>query len=133
MYDEILQAVIDMAENAVGASIVLGPNPPQDGIAMTGSASPQSIMLDIGSNERMSIVCNAKSGNQQTAIRQLDTIHRVLTKRKDFPRGETWQIYAIETVASPRLLGREDGRESSDRFQWLYGSSLLVKINTKGI
>ena len=129
MYDEILQAVIDMAESAAGVSIVLGSNPPTNGIAMTGSGGPQSIMLDIGSNERMSVLCNAKNGNQRTAVSQLDAIHRALTKRKDFPCGDGWQIYAIETVASPRLIGRE----SSERYQWLYGSSLLVKFNTKGI
>ena len=66
---------------------------------------------------------------QQTVIQQLDAIHRSLTHRKDFPTGNGWQIYAIETVSSPRFLGREN----NNRFQWLYGSSLRVKINTKGI
>ena len=129
MYDEILQAVIDMAEQAAGVPIVLGSNPPQNGIAMTGNSSSASIFLDIGSDERMTVLCNGKNGDQKTIIRQLDAIHDALTRRKDFPSGEGWQIYAIETVASPRFLGRE----SNNRFQWLYGSSLLVKINTKGI
>jgi hypothetical protein len=127
MYDEILQAIINMAEEAAGVSIVTGSMPPDNGIAMTGQAAPQTIMLDIGSNERMSIVCNGKNRDQQTAIDQLDAIHRSLTRRKDFPTGSDWQVYAIETVASPRLLGREQNSE------WLYASSLLVKINTKGI
>ena len=129
MYDEILQAVIDMAEEAVGVPIVTGSNPPQNGLAMTGTSTSTSIFLDIGSDERMSVLCNGKNGNQQTIIQQLDTIHANLTRRKDFPSGNGWQIYSIETVASPRLIGRE----SNERFQWLYGSSLLVKINTKGI
>lgn len=129
MYDEILQAVIDMAEEAVGVPIVTGSNPPQNGLAMIGTSASTSIFLDIGSDERMSVLCNGKNGNQQTIIQQLDTIHSNLTRRKDFPSGDGWQIYSIETVASPRLIGRE----SNDRFQWLYGSSLLVKINTKGI
>lgn len=129
MYDEILQAVIDMAEEAVGVPIVTGSNPPQDGLAMTGTSTSTSIFLDIGSDERMSVLCNGKNGNQQTIIRQLDAIHANLTRRKDFPSGDGWQIYSIETVASPRLIGREN----NERFQWLYGSSLLVKINTKGI
>ena len=129
MYDEILQAVIDMAEQAAGVPIVLGSNPPQNGIAMTGNASTQSVFLDIGSDERMTVLCNGKNGDQKTIVRQLDAIHDALTRRKDFPSGNGWQIYAIETVASPRFLGRE----SNNRFQWLYGSSLLVKINTKGI
>ena len=129
MYDEILQAVIDMAESAAGVSIVTGSQPPDNGIAMTGSASTASVMLDIGSNERMSVLCNGKNGSQRTIIQQLDAIHRSLTRRKDFPTGATWQIYAIETVASPRLLGREQNPQA----QWIYGSSLLVKFNVKGI
>lgn len=129
MYDEILQAVIDMAENAAGVSIVTGSMPPDNGIAMTGQAAPSSVFLDIGSNERMSVVCNGKNGNQQTVTQQLDAIHKSLTRRKDFPTGNGWQIYAIETVASPRLIGKE----ANPQAQWLYGSSLLIKINTKGI
>ena len=129
MYDEILQAVIDMAEEAVGVPIVTGSNPPQNGLAMIGTSASTSIFLDIGSDERMSVLCNGKNGNQQTIIQQRDTIHANLTRRKDFPSGDGWQIYSIETVASPRLIGREN----NERFQWLYGSSLLVKINTKGI
>lgn len=127
MYDEILQAVINMAEQATGETIVVGSMPPDNGIAMTGQAAPQSIFLDIGANERMSVVCNGKSTDQRAIIQKLDTIHRSLARRKDFPTGDDWQIYAIETVASPRLIGREQNS------QWLYGSSLLVKINTKGI
>jgi hypothetical protein len=129
MYDEVLQAVIDMAEAAACAPIVTGSLPPDNGIAMTGQAAPQSIFLDIGSNERMTVVCNGKNGNQQTVIQQLDAIHKSLTRRKDFPTGDGWQIYAIETVASPRLIGREQNPQA----QWLYGSSLLIKINVKGI
>ena len=127
MYDEILQAVIDMAESAASVKIVTGSMPPDNGIAMTGQSASQSIFLDIGSDERMSVVCNGKNSDQMAVIRQLDLIHHLLTRRKDFPRGDGWQIYAIETVASPRLIGREANK------QWLYGSSLLVKINTKGI
>lgn len=127
MYDEILQAVIDMAESAAGAQVLVGTLPPDNGLAMTGSSAESAIFLDIGSNERMNVILNGKNADQQTVIRQLDAVHRALTRRKDFPTGEGWQIYAIETVASPRLLGREANR------QWLYASSLLVKINVKGI
>ena len=127
VYDEILQAVIDMAESAAGASVVTGSLPPDNGLAMTGRAASASIFLDIGSNERMSVLCNGKNREQETVIRQLDAIHRALTRRRDFPQGNGWQIYAIETVASPRLLGHEANG------QWVYGSSLFVKINVKGI
>jgi hypothetical protein len=128
MYDEVLQAVIAMASAAIGGKQILtGSMPPNNGIAMIGTSAPESIFLDIGSNERMSIVCNGKNTGQMEVIRQLDLIHHFLTKRKDFPSGDGWRIYSIETVASPRLVGREANS------QWLYASSLLVKINTKGI
>lgn len=126
MYDEILQAVIDLAETT-GASVLTGSMPPDNGVAMTGSSSTAAVYRDIGTDERMNIICNGKNVSQETAIRQLDAIHRTLTRRKDYPAGAGWQIYAIETVASPRLIGREANS------QWLYGSSLLVKINMKGI
>ena len=127
MYDEILQAIIAMASAAVNVQIVTGSMPPNNGIAMTGTSGPETIFLDIGNNERMSIICNGKNTSQATIIKKMDTIHAALTRRKDFPQGESWQIYSIETIASPRLIGREENS------QWLYASSLLVKFNTKGI
>lgn len=127
MYDEVLQAVIDMAEAAADVPIVTGSLPPDNGIAMTGQAASSPIFLDIGSNERMTIVCNGKNTDQQTVIAWLDSIHQYLTRRKRFPQGENWQIYAIETVSSPRLIGREANS------QWLYGSTMSVKFNVKGI
>lgn len=126
MYNDVIQAVIDMAQAAAGAKVVLGSLPPDNGLAMTGNASSYPIFLDIGSNEQMNVVCNGKNTQQQAVINQLEAIHASLTRRKDFPSTDTWQIYAIETTASPRLIGREQNS------QWLYGSSLLVKFNVKG-
>jgi hypothetical protein len=127
MYNDVLQAVIDMAQAAAGIPVVLGSLPPDDGIAMTGNAASFPIFLDIGSNEEMNVVCNGKNTQQQAVISQLEAIHAALTRRKDFPSSDTWQICAIETTASPRLIGREQNS------QWLYGSSLRVKFNVKGI
>lgn len=127
MYDEILQAVIHMAEDAANTHIVTGSMPPDNGIAMIGQSASAPIFLDIGSNETMNVVCNGKNVSLQTIINQLDAIHRYLTRRKNYPHSNEWQIYAIETVSSPRLLGREQNS------QWLYGSTLIVRINVKGI
>ena len=136
IYDAVLNAVIDMAEEASGQKIVIGDNPPTGKIAMTGFGSPSSIFLDIGSNERMTVSCNAKAYSQQEASGWLNAIHDDLTRRKSFPQGLPdsngsllWQIYSIETIASPRLIGKE----ANPRAAWIYGSTLLVKFNTKGI
>ena len=137
IYDAVLNAVIDMAEAASGQKIVIGDNPPLGKISMNGFASPSSIFLDIGSNERMTVSCNAKGYNQQEVAGMMNAIHDELTRRKDYPQGfadlvgsgPIWQIYSIETVASPRLIGKE----ANPRAAWLYGSTLLVKFNVKGI
>ena len=127
MYDEILQAVIDMAVAASGVQILTGSMPPENGIAMGGYGGSAPIFLDIGSNETMNIVINGKHSSQQIVIGWLNAIHENLTRRKNFPHNDKWQIYAIETTASPRLIGREANN------QWLYGSSVAVKVNVKGI
>ena len=127
MYDEILQAIRQFAESVVGVKIFTGSLPPDNGLAMTGQASNATTFLDIGANERMSVLLNGKNVEQETVTRQLNSIHAALTRRKDFPQSDTWQIYSIETVASPRLIAHEAGR------QWVYGSSLQVKFNVKGI
>lgn len=136
IYDAVLNAVIDMAEEASGQKIVIGDNPPMGKIAMTGFGSPTSIFLDIGSNERMTVSVNGKSYSQQEVSDWLNAIHDDLTRRKSFPQGLPdsdgsllWQIYSIETIASPRLIGKE----ANPRAAWIYGSTLLVKFNTKGI
>lgn len=128
MYDEILRTVIDMAMlTNPYTQIVIGSMPPLNGIAMTGEGGPDSVHLDIGAEQTMNIVCNGKNVDQRAVIRALDKIHRFLTFRKDYPRGDDWQIYSITTIASPRLLGVEQNS------QWLYGSSLLVKFYQKGL
>ncbi len=127
MYDEVLKTVMEMASAAAGAPVVLGSLPPDNGLAMSGYSASNPIFLDIGSNESMNVVCNGKNVDQQTVVEQLDTIHEHLTRTKTYPYSNKWQIYAIETTASPRLIGREQNK------QWVYGSSLLVKFNVKGI
>ena len=127
MYNEILQAIIEMAATASGERVVTGSLPPDEGIAMIGQAAQMDIALDMGSADRMTIVCNGKSADQQTVIGWLDSIHRSLTRRKDFPSSSGWQVYAIRTLASPRLLSREQNK------YWLYGSSLEISFYTKGL
>ena len=127
MYDEILQAVISMAESAAGIAIMTGSMPPDEGIAMTGNGYNADVYLDIGTDERITIVCNGKSASQESIIRLLDVIYNSLTRRKDYPATGRWQIYDIRTISSPHLIGREPNR------QWLYGSSLSVRANVGGI
>lgn len=123
MYDEILQALIDFACPTAD----VGSMPPDNGIAMQAYGGIDKIHNDVGGTGRITLVVNGKNTNQHTVIDQLNAIHQLLTKRKDFPSGSGWQIYSIHTASSPRLIGREANS------QWLYGSALTVNFYERGL
>lgn len=128
MYDAVLNAVINMAEMAEPyAQIVIGSMPPDNGIAMIGDGGVVTTYRNMDADYELTIICNGKHHDQLTLASTLSKIHRLLTFRKDFPTGDDWQIYSIQSISAPRLIGREKNN------QWLYGSSLRVKFYMKGL
>lgn len=128
MLDEILTALIAMATLAGPYSaIVIGSDPPVNGIAMIADGAPQRVYRDIDTTWSLSVLLNGKNADQQTVLSTLSAIHQLMTVRKDFPSGDGWQIYSITTTSAPRLIGREQNS------QWIYGSSLTVKFYAKGL
>ena len=123
-FSEILAAVIGLAQATNPyATITAGALPTDDGICMTyATGAPASTFLDKGMAYQRSLVLNAKNTSQQAAQEALDAIHVALTQAKTYPSGENWQITDIETIAAPSYLSREQNS------QWLYGSSLRVKL-----
>ena len=127
VYDDVLTAVIDLAEQAgVYAPIVIGPMPPDDGISIAWSAGNLNTFMDKKAAVSMSAVLNCKHTDQQTAADALGRIHTFLNMRKDYPSAPSFQITNIETTGAPVYLGREENS------QWLYGSSLEVKFYLRG-
>lgn len=128
MYEEIAEAVRNMVQMAVPAKkVVHGSMPPLAGIGVLGYGAPTEIDHTIGAIQKFDYVINTKSESLQEGIQTLDTIHTWMTRRKDYPSGDLWQIYSIKSSATPRLVGREeDGK-------WLIGSSISVAIYTRGI
>ena len=124
VFDEILAAVIDMAQDTKPyASITTGALPADNGICMTwATGTPASTFLDKGMAYQRTIVCNGKNTSQQAVSEALHAIHLALTKTKTYPSTPQWQITDIATVAAPAYLSREQNS------QWLYGSSLRVKF-----
>ena len=121
IFDDVLNAVIDMAEvTQPYANIIIGSLPPDNGICITGSSSPDETYLCKDMLMSMDVVLNGKHTNQQTLSNALGAIHVALTKTMEYPQTSEYQITNISTVAAPRLLDREQNS------QWLYGSSLRV-------
>ena len=129
MYDEIIDKLIDMVQMFTDYTVVLGSNPTKESIALVGYGNPEKIFRDKDTAVILNVTINGKSANQEKLLRELTAIHRKLFLRKDYPQGDNWHIYSIETTASPRLIAIEE----ADRNKWLYGSSVKVKFYEQGM
>lgn len=129
MYDEVIQAILQMVKLYTTYTVVLGSNPTKESIAITGFGAPTTIYKDKDANVEMVLTVNGKSAKQEQLLKDLTEIHRKLFLRNDYPQGDNWHIYSIETVASPRLIAVEE----ADRSKWIYGSSIKVKFYQLGM
>ena len=124
-YDDVFNAVVDMAETAV-QGITVGSEPPAGGIAMApGAAFTDSTFLNKGFVKVMPVLCNAKYANQLTCIQNIGAIHRALTHTIDYPSTDTFQILNIDSASGPNIIGRETNSN------WIYGSTLNVRYVEK--
>ena len=129
MYQDILEAIYTMVKANTSFTVVIGSNPTKESIAVTGFSTADVANLDRDSLQTYDITINGKSGDQQAILSELSHIHRKLTLRKDFPHSNSWQIYTIDTSASPRLIGVEE----AERTKFIYGSSITVKFYALGM
>ena len=127
VYDDVLTAVIDLAEQTeLYSKIVIGPMPPENGISIAWGSGNLNTFLDKKAAVSMSAVLNCKNSDQELAADRLGNLHTFSNMRKDYPSADRFQITNIETTAAPVYLGREENN------QWLYGSSLEVKFYLRG-
>lgn len=129
MVDEILDKLLDMVQMFTGFDVVLGSNPTKESIALVGYGNPYRIFRDKDTDWVLNVTINGKSADQELLLRDLALIHQRLFLRKDYPQGDNWHIYSIETTASPRLIAIEE----ADRNKWIYGSSVKVKYYAQGM
>lgn len=129
MYQDILEAIVAMVKLNTSFPVVIGSNPTKESIAVTGFSTADVVNLDRDSLQTYDITINGKSGDQALILDALSRIHRALSLRKDFPHNDKWQIYTIETSASPRLIGVEE----AERTKYIYGSSMTVKFYALGL
>ena len=125
MLNEIINDVIDMAEEGTDLyeNIIIGNTPPTDGISVfVSSGMPELTDLEKGMIMSMNVMCNAKHRNQDMAFDALYKIHKRLTKTKNYPNREEYQIANIETITLPNLLLREENGS------YVFGSTLNVKF-----
>lgn len=127
MREEIIIAMQQMIQNIISKPVVIGSVPPLEGYAVgMVSGAPIETFRTLSTNESFPVLFNGKSADQNSVAADMEKVHRLLTTSKILPFTGEWQVYAIETTASPSLIGREENRN------WVYGSSFRVKYYQKG-
>lgn len=127
MKNEIIISMQQMIQNIIGKPVVVGSVPPLEGYAVgMVSGAPIETFRTLTANESFPVLFNGKSADQNSVATDMEKVHRLLTTSKILPFTGEWQVYAIETTASPSLIGREENRN------WVYGSSFRVKYYMKG-
>lgn len=128
MKNEIIISMRQMIQNIIGKPVVIGSVPPLEGYAVgTVSGAPLETFRTLTTNESFPVLFNGKSADQGAVAKDMEQVHQLLTTSKILPFTNEWQIYAIETTASPSLIGREENQN------WIYGSSFRVKYYQKGV
>lgn len=128
MREEIIIAMQQMIWNIISKPVVVGSVPPLEGYAVgMVSGAPIETFRTLSTNESFPVLFNGKSADQNSVAADMEKVHRLLTTSKILPFTGEWQVYAIETTASPSLIGREENRN------WVYGSSFRVKYYQKGV
>lgn len=126
MREEIIIAMQQMIQNIIGKPVVIGSVPPLEGYAVgMVSGAPIETFRTLTTNESFPVLFNGKSADQGAVAADMEQVHQLLTTSKILPFTGEWQVYAIETTASPSLIGREENRN------WVYGSSFRVKYFRK--
>lgn len=128
MREEIIIAMQQMIQNIIGKPVVIGSVPPLEGYAVgMVSGAPIETFRTLTTNESFPVLFNGKSADQGAVAADMEQVHQLLTTSKILPFTDGWQVYAIETTASPSLIGREENKN------WIYGSSFRVKYYQKGV
>lgn len=123
---EAIELLTELIKQKYSGSLVYGSNTPDNGISLRWSSNPRSTFLCKNTYEYMNVYMNGKNTDQLTIVKTMNDIHDYLTRLRNYPSTSRVQICNIETSSGPSLVGREENS------QWLYGSTLLIKIYKKG-
>ena len=122
-----VESVMDLID-AMGnfATITRGALGTSDGLACEiAPSTPQEVYYDKNAFIPLTLALNGKHNNLQTLSETMNNIIDTLTRRKEYPSGNGWEIVDITSGNLPRIIGREDNNS------WLMAGDLIVKIYRK--
>ncbi len=111
-----------LAAQDVYSRVWVGALPDADSLCMALSAGgEENVDLNLTGDLSLDIVVNDKHAEQGKALDALADIHHALTREKNLPIGDGWQVLSIKTSSAPTYI-------EFDGDQWLYGSGLEVHV-----
>lgn len=123
-FEQAFDALRALIRDAQGVydSIPVGSLPPENSM-VTALSTGDDINTDLALHGDLDLdfVLNAKHKDQRTVISALTDVHYALSRMKDLPHGDGWQLLSIQTSAYPSYI-------EYDGDQFLYGSALRVLL-----
>lgn len=88
-------------------------------------SNAQEVYLDKNAYLYITLAINGKHDNLQTLSDTLNNIMDTLTRRKEYPTGNGFEIVDITNGTMPRVIGREQNNS------WLMACDIVLKIYRK--
>lgn len=105
---DFLDALIELAQQTpLFSPILRGPLTAAPSITMEIEGSVPTAHMDRREAIRSSVVIRGKHADMATAFGAVLAIAQLLSRRKEYPSGENWQIVSVYMENAPRLIGRE--------------------------
>lgn len=127
--NEVVESVMDEIDSLQNfAPIRRGALGTEAGIVCEVAPSTvEAVFLDKNSYILLDLTINGKHSNLQTLSDTLNNICDTLTRKKDYPSGEGWEIVDIVngSPVEPMVIGREDNND------WLMAASVIIKYYRK--
>jgi hypothetical protein len=127
--DEVIAAVMDMVDSyELFSPIKRGALGTAEGISCeTAAPSVETVFLDKNAYIFADLTFNAKSANLETLSDHLGEVTDRLTREKEYPFGNGWEIVDITHGAPPipKVIGR------SEENMWIMVCAVVVKYYRK--
>lgn len=126
--NEVLEAVIGLmnAQNPF-ATVTRGSLPTGKGLTCEiGPSIPQEVYLDKNAFIPLDVTINGKHSNLKTLMDGMNDLHGALTRAREYPNSDRWEITDIANRNMPEIIGRENNND------WLAASALTVNFYWKG-
>lgn len=121
MYDEYIDALIDLAQAATTLTVASGTLPPKEGVAVSASGGNVSRYLGGDSLLKLSFAVNAKCAKQADVLTALGDIHAALLPSAPVDR-EGWQMTGITIRSAPAYMGQDQSN------MHIYTSAIEARI-----